>query len=135
MDVVIVPRGVMSHMRGVAIQGLPNEVCGLVAGPVGSNRIAAFFPCRNADRSTETFTLDPVDGALAMSAAERAGLTVCGYMHSHPTAPAIPSSWDIACAPDPAWYYLIVSLMTDPIEVRAFRFISGEAAELHIECA
>src|SRR5262249_53332189 len=46
-------------------RGLPNEACGMLAGPmVGSEPIGDVtdvYPCRNADESARTYTVDSGD--------------------------------------------------------------------------
>ena len=44
-------RAVWSAMVGHAYDGLPDEACGLFAGPPGTDRVRAFYPCRNAAAS------------------------------------------------------------------------------------
>ena len=63
---------------GNCYDGLPNEACGLLVGPLGRNgeptgAVSEARPCRNADASAVTYTVDPRDMLAAMRAAEARG--------------------------------------------------------------
>ena len=89
-------------MVGHAYDGLPDEACGLFAGPPGTDRVTAFYPCRNAAESSRVYTIDPKDHLRADRDAEGRGLEINGVMHSHTHTDAYPSPTDVAQAPDPA---------------------------------
>ena len=40
-----------------AYDGLPDEACGLLAGPPGTDRATAFYPCRNTAESSRVYTV------------------------------------------------------------------------------
>ena len=44
-----------AQMVAHAIAGLPNEACGLFAGPFASDRVERFYPMRNAAESREIY--------------------------------------------------------------------------------
>jgi len=122
-----------------AVDGLPNEACGLLAGTVDepTGTLTAFYPIRNADESPTTFTLDPYEHIAAENDADARDLLICGVMHSHPTSEAWPSATDIAAVArfDPAgnWVNVIVSLHDDEAVVRAFRIVDGQIVEVAID--
>ena len=58
------------EMVGHAYDGLPDEACGLLAGPPGTDRATAFYPCRNAAESSRVYTIDPKDHLRADRDAE-----------------------------------------------------------------
>ena len=60
-------------MVGHAYDGLPDEACGLFAGPPGTDRVTAFYPCRNAAESSRVYTIDPKDHLRADRDAEGRG--------------------------------------------------------------
>lgn len=112
-----------------ARSGLPNEVCGLVAGTLGGVEVDVVYPCGNADESPVVYTLDPLDHLRADRDAERRGLEIIGVYHSHTHTEAYPSPTDVAKAPDPAWHYILVSLRdTEPV-MRSFHIVDGEITE------
>jgi len=117
------------EMVGHAYDGLPDEACGLLAGPAGSDRCIAFYPCRNAAESSRVYTVDPQDHLRADRDAEGRGLELIGVMHSHTHTDAYPSPTDVAQAPDPGWHYVIVSLRQDAPALRSYRIVDGSVRE------
>jgi [CysO sulfur-carrier protein]-S-L-cysteine hydrolase len=122
-------RRAWAEMVGHAYDGLPDEACGLLAGPPRTSRATVFYPCRNAAESARVYTVDPRDHLRADRDAERQGLELCGVMHSHTHTDAYPSPTDVEAAPDPAWHYVIVSLRQDAPVLRSFRIVDGTVAE------
>src|SRR5687768_16306449 len=120
-------------MVGHAYDGLPDEACGLLAGPPGGERVTRFYPCRNAAASSRVYTVDPKDHLRADRDAEAAGLELIGVMHSHTHTEAYPSPTDVEQAPDPAWHYVIVSLRQDAPVLRSYRIVDGSISEESVE--
>ncbi len=112
-----------------AYDGLPDEACGLLAGPPGGDRGTAFYPCRNAAESSRVYTIDPKDHLRADRDAEARGLELIGVMHSHTHTDAYPSPTDLAQAPDPAWHYVIVSLRDEAPVLRSYRIVDERSSE------
>jgi proteasome lid subunit RPN8/RPN11 len=118
--------------------GLLYEACGLLGGPVDATgtptgKISGVYPCRNADASAKTYTVDSRDYMPALRDAEATGGSLVGVWHSHTHTRAYPSETDVRQAPDPGWLYAIVSLMpgADPV-LRAYRIRAGEVAEVAV---
>jgi proteasome lid subunit RPN8/RPN11 len=120
---------VWRQMVGHAYDGLPDEACGLLAGPAGSDRATVFYPCRNAAESSRVYTIDPKDHLRADRDAERQGLEINGVVHSHTHTEAYPSPTDVEQAPDPGWHYVIVSLRQEAPVTRSYRIVDGTIAE------
>ncbi len=123
---------------GNCYDGLPDEACGLLVGPMSEHGdptgvVTEARPCRNADASARTYTVDPRDLLRAMRAAEAAGTEVVGVWHSHTHTDAYPSPTDVRSAADPAWIYVIVSLRDTAPVLRAYRIRAGEIAEVQVE--
>ena len=122
-----------AQMVAHAIAGLPNEACGLFAGPFGSDRAERFYPMRNAAESREIYVLDGVEMMSVERAADAAGLTLMGVMHSHTHSTNYPSPTDIADAarfdPFGTWRFVIVSLRHPDPSLRSFRILDGEVTE------
>lgn len=116
-------------MVGQAYDGLPDEACGLLAGPAGTSRCTAFYPCRNAAESSRVYTVDPKDHLRADRDAEARGLELIGVMHSHTHTEAYPSPTDVEQAPDPGWHYVIVSLRQEAPVLRSYRIVDGTITE------
>lgn len=122
---------------GHCLDGLPDEACGLLLGPlehgVPTGVVTEARPCRNADASARTYTVDPKDMLHAMRAAQAAGSEIIGVWHSHTHTTAYPSDTDVRQAVDPDWYYPIVSLRDGEAVMRAYRIVDGEIGEVPIE--
>ena len=86
-------------------------------------------PARNLSDDPSRFLVDPRDHIDARRDGRRRGLDVIGFYHSHPHSPATPSDTDRAEATYPDHLSVIVGLMTEPAEVRAFRFKDGSFHE------
>jgi [CysO sulfur-carrier protein]-S-L-cysteine hydrolase len=123
---------------GHCYDGLPNEACGLLVGPLGGNGeptgvVTAARPCRNSDASAVTYTVDPRDMLAAMRAAEARGDEIIGVWHSHTHTDPYPSPTDVRQAADPAWMYVIVSLRDQVPMLRSYRIRAGDIAETSVE--
>lgn len=127
-DVLYLSPEVADAMGALALAQYPLEACGLMAGAPGSNRITAFFPCRNIEESARIYTIDPRDHLRAERDAEDKGLEIRGVMHSHTHSEAYPSPTDVQAAPDPDWHYLIVTLKREKPEMRTYRIRRDPAA-------
>lgn len=122
-------RATWMAMVGHAYDGLPDEACGLLAGPPGTSRVTAFYPCRNAAESSKVYSIDGKDFLRADRDAEANGLQLLGVMHSHTHTDAYPSPTDLAQAPDPDWHYVIVSLRQEAPVLRSYRIVDEVGTE------
>ena len=122
---LLLTRAAWAEMVGHAYDGLPDEACGLFAGPPGTDRVMEFHPCRNAAASSRIYSIHGKDFLRIDRASEAAGLQIQGVMHSHTHTDAYPSPTDVRQAPDPAWHYVIVSLRQDAPVLRSYRIVDG----------
>ena len=125
--VLEITRAAWQQMVGHAYDGFPDEACGLLAGPVGTDRVTTFYPCRNAAASSKVYAIDYADIEAASDDADARGMDLKGTMHSHTHTDAYPSPTDVQMA-DPVWAYVIVSLRQEAPVLRAYR-IRGEVIE------
>ena len=127
--------GAPTHAAMVAhaLAGLPDEACGLFSGGLGSERAERFHPMRNAAASARIYRLDGLEMLAVEHAAEAAGLTVMGVMHSHTHTTNYPSPTDVADAarfdPFGMWHFVIVSLRHADPSLRSFRILDGAVTE------
>ncbi|MGZ4737025.1 MAG: Mov34/MPN/PAD-1 family protein [Acidimicrobiia bacterium] len=116
--------------------GLPDEACGLLAGPVVGGEATGFvsevYPAVNADASSRTYTVDGRDYLRASRDAESRGHEIVGVWHSHTHTDPYPSPTDVRQAVDPMWVYVIVSLRDEAPMLRAYRIRDGEIAECQV---
>jgi proteasome lid subunit RPN8/RPN11 len=118
--------------------GLPDEACGLLAGPLDEDgaptgEVVAVYPCRNADESARTYTIDGRDYLRADRDAQAQGVEIVGVWHSHTHTDAYPSMTDVKKAADPGWLYAIVSLKDGEPVLRAYRIRNGRTDEVEVE--
>lgn len=133
---------ITQHERIVAhcYAGLPDEACGLLAGPVigplaqreSTGFVSEVYPAMNADASARTYTVDGRDYLRASRDAEARGSEIIGVWHSHTHTDPYPSPTDVRSAVDPMWVYVIVSLRDDVPTLRAYRIREGEIAECQV---
>ncbi len=126
-------REVHEAMLAHAVDGLPNEACGLFAADPATGRIERFFPMQNTAASSQIYRLDGRELLAVEAEADAAGLLVSGVMHSHTHTSAYPSPTDVrdAEAFDPfgAWAFVIVSLKFPEPSLRAFRILGEQITE------
>ncbi len=125
---------------GHCYEGLPDEACGLLAGPVGEVRgareatghVSEVYPAVNADASARTYTVDGRDYLRASRDAEARGDEIIGVWHSHTHTDPYPSPTDVRSAVDPMWIYVIVSLRDESPMLRAYRIRDGVVGECQV---
>jgi len=108
----------------------PDEACGVVAGPAGSDRPERFIPMTNAARSPTFYEFDTHDLlALYREMDDRDEEPVIIY-HSHTATEAYPSRTDISYASEPGAHYVLVSTREpDTVEFRSYRIVDGVVTE------
>ena len=114
----------------------PDEACGVVAGPAGSDRPQRFVPMVNAARSPTFYEFDSLDLlALYREMDDRDEEPVVIY-HSHTATEAYPSRTDVSLAMEPGAHYVVVSTRSpDEVEFRSFRIVNGEVTEEEVRVA
>jgi proteasome lid subunit RPN8/RPN11 len=108
----------------------PDEACGVIAGPEGSDRPTRFIPMLNAARSPTFYEFDSTDLLqLYKEMATNDEEPVVIY-HSHTATEAFPSRTDIAYASEPNAHYVLVSTRAeDETEFRSFTIVDGVVTE------
>jgi len=112
----------------------PDEACGLVAGPAGSDTPARWIPMDNAERSTTFYRFDPTEWLRVWRDMEDRDEEAVVIYHSHTATEPYPSRTDIALAGVPEAHYLLVSTR-DPGRpwIRSFRIVDGVVTEEDVE--
>jgi len=117
----------------------PDEACGVVAGPEGSDRPERFIPMLNAARSPTFYEFDSGDLLrLYRDMDSRDEVPVVIY-HSHTATEAYPSRTDIGLAQEPEAHYVLVSTRESAVpngtghEFRSFRIVDGVVTEEQVE--
>lgn len=116
----------------------PDEACGVVAGPEGSDQPTRFVPMLNAARSPTFYEFDSVDLLKLYREMDDNDEEPVVVYHSHTATEAYPSRTDIALAQEPNAHYVLVSTRdggheTGPVEFRSFRIVDGQVTEEEVE--
>ena len=109
----------------------PDEACGIVAGPIGSDRPERFVPMANAERSTTFYRFDSMEQLKVWREMDDRDEEPAVIYHSHTSTEAYPSRTDIAYASEPNAHYVLVSTREelDEPDVRSYRIVDGEVSE------
>ena len=119
----------------------PDEACGIVAGPEGSDRAERLVEMVNAAGSPTFYEFDSTELlALYKDMWDRDEEPVVIY-HSHTATEAYPSRTDINLAGEPGAHYVLVSTREGadspsydgPVEFRSYRIVDGEVTEEEVQ--
>jgi proteasome lid subunit RPN8/RPN11 len=126
------PKSFVDEMVAHAVQGSPNECCGIIAGKDG--RATKLFRAKNSEASPYRYNVDPKDLLQIFRECEDNDWTFLAIYHSHTASEAYPSPTDVRLAFWPEAAYVLISL-SDPARpvVRAFRIEDGAVTEERIE--
>jgi proteasome lid subunit RPN8/RPN11 len=117
-------RAMIEHCRSEA----PLECCGVLGG---ARRIASsIFRFRNVAASETRFEADPQDVIRAVQGLRARGEEFVAIYHSHPRWRAIPSKTDLERNGYGDLPQIIVGLLDDPPEVRAWRLDPSSFVEI-----
>lgn len=108
----------------------PDEACGVLAGPEGSDRPQRHIAMLNAERSPTFYRFDSGEQLKVwreMDANDEAPVVI---YHSHTATEAYPSRTDISYAAEPDAHYVLISTR-DPErdELRSYRILDGVVTE------
>ncbi len=124
----------VAHAR----QDHPDEACGVIAGPAGSDRPERFVPMVNAARSPTFYEFDSTDLLKLYRDLDSRDEDPVVIYHSHTATEAYPSRTDISYASEPFAHYVLVSTRETgtedgPFELRSYRIVDGVVTEEEIE--
>ncbi|WP_372736247.1 Mov34/MPN/PAD-1 family protein [Nocardioides sp.] len=117
----------------------PDEACGVVAGPEGSDRAERVIEMVNAAGSPTFYEFDSGDLLRLYREMDDNDEEPVVIYHSHTATEAYPSRTDIGLASEPNAHYVLVSTRDcfdseggnneGPVEFRSYRIIDGEVIE------
>jgi len=111
----------------------PDEACGVVAGPAGSDLPTRLIPMDNAARSMTFYEFDSLEQLRVWREMDDNDEEPVVIYHSHTATEAYPSRTDISFAGEPDAHYLLVSTREqDSEEIRSFRIVDGVVTEEEI---
>ncbi|MCX2714321.1 M67 family metallopeptidase [Mycolicibacterium sp. J2] len=108
----------------------PDEACGVIAGPEGSDRAERFIPMINAERSPTFYRFDSAEQLKVWREMDANDEVPVVIYHSHTATEAYPSRTDVSFASEPEAHYVLVSTR-DPEqhELRSYRIVDGAVTE------
>src|SRR5215471_11150263 len=113
---------VMAHARA----DHPDEACGVIAGPAGSDRPERFIAMTNAERSPTFYRFDSMEQLRVWREMDDRDEEPVVIYHSHTATEAYPSRTDISYAMEPGAHYMLVLTMTPgDAKVRSYRIQDG----------
>src|SRR5215467_13485995 len=131
--VLTIDRGIVEGIMAHARRDHPEEACGVVAGPAGSDRPERLIPMDNAERSMTFYRFDAMEQLRVWREMDDRDEEPVVIYHSHTATEAYPSRTDVSFAGEPNAHYMLVSTR-DPEteEIRSFRIVDGEVTEEEI---
>ena len=125
-----IPRKLANQLLHLAQISPDLEICGLIGSKNGLPYHC--YPIRNAaELPRQRFLLDAGQQISAMAKMRELREDFFAIYHSHPTAPAHPSSYDLELSTYPEAVYLIISLNTKGIlEMRGFKIDQKTVLEI-----
>jgi len=132
--VLRVPAVIRDAIAAHARRDHPNEACGVVAGPAGSDRPVRLVEMLNSAASPTFYQFDSIEQLKLWSAMDDADEEPVIIYHSHTATEAYPSRTDIAYANEPNAHYVLVSTADPAVEeFRSYRILDGEVSEEPVE--
>ncbi len=111
----------------------PDEACGVVAGPEGSDHPVRFVPMANAERSPTFYAFDSMEQFKVWREMDDRDEEPVVIYHSHTATEAYPSRTDVSLASEPGAHYVLVSTRDadglGEFQFRSFRIVDGEVTE------
>ncbi|NHC12862.1 Mov34/MPN/PAD-1 family protein [Motilibacter deserti] len=121
---------ILAHAR----RDHPDEACGVVAGPAGSDRPERVIEMLNAARSPTFYEFDSMEQLRVWREMDDRDEEPVVIYHSHTATEAYPSRTDINLAQEPGAHYVLVSTREpDTAEFRSYRIVDGAVTEEPVE--
>jgi proteasome lid subunit RPN8/RPN11 len=132
--VLRIPRDMVEAIIGHARADHPDEACGIIAGPVGSDRPTRLIPMTNAERSPTFYRFDSAEQLALYKEMDARDEEVVVVYHSHTATEAYPSRTDVNYAGEPNAHYVLVSTRAPhQDEFRSYRIVDGVVSEEEVE--
>ena len=132
--VLRIDRALVAAMVAHARRDHPDEACGVIAGPAGSDTPVRLVEMVNAERSPTFYRFDSAEQLAVWRAMDDADEEPVVIYHSHTATEAYPSRTDVKFAGEPGAHYVLVSTRDPELaEVRSYRIVDGEITEEPVE--
>jgi proteasome lid subunit RPN8/RPN11 len=128
--VLAIPKDLHDKIVAHARADHPDEACGVLAGPAGSDRPERFIPMTNAARSPTFYEFDSTEQFQVWREMDERDEEPVVIYHSHTATEAYPSRTDISYANEPGAHYVLVSTREPTsTEFRSYRILDGQVTE------
>jgi [CysO sulfur-carrier protein]-S-L-cysteine hydrolase len=128
--VLTIPRDLYDKIVAHARADHPDEACGVLAGPAGSDRPERFIPMTNAARSPTFYEFDSTEQFRVWQDMDDRDEEPVVLYHSHTATEAYPSRTDVSYASEPGAHYVLVSTREEhETEFRSYRILRGQVTE------
>jgi len=128
--VLTIPRDLYDDIVAHARRDHPDEACGVLAGPAGSDRPERFIPMTNAARSPTFYEFDSTEQFQVWKDMDDRDEEPVVLYHSHTATEAYPSRTDVSYASEPGAHYVLVSTRDEhETEFRSYRILDGQVTE------
>lgn len=128
-----------AHVEAILEQSraqYPDECCGVILGPEGSDSAQVLKPMVNAAHSPTFYEFDSKDLLALYREVDDNSQEIIVVYHSHTETEAYPSRTDISYASEPGAHYVLVSTRKEIApenEFRSYRIIDGVVTEEDVE--
>jgi [CysO sulfur-carrier protein]-S-L-cysteine hydrolase len=128
--VLTIPKDLYDQIVAHARADHPDEACGVLAGPAGSDQPERCIPMTNAARSPTFYEFDSTEQFRLWREMDEHDEEPVVIYHSHTATEAYPSRTDIGLAMEPGAHYVLVSTRdSDKTEFRSYRILDGQVTE------
>ena len=125
-----IPKDLYDEIVAHARADHPDEACGIVASPAGSDRPERFIPMTNAAGSPTFYEFDSTEQFQVWKEMDDRDEEPVVLYHSHTATEAYPSRTDVAYASEPGAHYVLVSTRDEhEIEFRSYHIENGNIEE------
>ncbi|QBI52902.1 Mov34/MPN/PAD-1 family protein [Streptomonospora litoralis] len=127
-------RAIYERIVAHARRDHPDEACGVVAGPEGTDRPERFIEMANAERSPTFYRFDSKEQLHVWREMDDRDEEPVVIYHSHTATEAYPSRTDISYASEPNAHYVLVSTRdSETEEFRSYRIVDEKVTEEPVE--
>ena len=125
-----VVEAIIAHAR----RDHPDEACGVVAGPTGSDRPLRLVPMVNAERSPTFYRFDSLEQLAVWRGDGSARRGADRHLPLAYRDRGVSVSHRHRVCGEPAAHYVVISTReADTVEIRSFRIVDGEVTEEEVQ--
>jgi proteasome lid subunit RPN8/RPN11 len=133
MSTIIIPRSIYDQLRAHGEETYPHECCGALLGRPEAEgwRVVSAIPAGNTrtDSAHNRYNIAPMELVRIERDANRQGLEIAGFYHSHPDHPAQWSSTDFGEAHWLGCCYMITEVAQGKAAVSNSFLLAGTTEE------